>query len=163
VIALAGCTATPSESYFAPINGIDIGGPGRPGVQSLLGIADIRARGGDTVELVSATALGASAADVSSYVLRLSETHGGIGGIQGDTFGDGLSFAAYAKPLAGFTFSAADGEIEIVLRLTSRQPGHVAFSSVDLTFRVNGGTERVQRLPTAGTICFGNPPPSSCR
>ncbi|MGH2466749.1 MAG: hypothetical protein ACRDGL_03350 [Candidatus Limnocylindrales bacterium] len=145
------------------MDAVAVSGPSHVGEQSLLGVDELRANRGDTVELVSAQAVGGPREGVTAYVLRLVETGGGgVGGISGDLFGDGLSFSRYAKPLSGFTFKQADGPIQVVMRVVLNQPGAVSFSAVDVTFRIDGGSLRVQELPTQGRVCFDDPTPATC-
>lgn len=64
-------------------------------------------------------------------------------------------------PLAGYTFTEANGTVEVVLAITADAPGVLTFEALRLRFRVNG-REREQRFPFGGRICFESPKPQDC-
>lgn len=163
IVLIAAC-GQPGGAYFAAQDATAVGGPAPAGDQALLGITDLVARPGDTVQLVDARPTGESGqGTLTAFALPRSRTGGGgIGGVIGDTFDDGLSFSRYATPLQGFHFTTSDGTIEVVVEVRSAQNGRVSFDGVDLVFTVNGSGQQVEHFPSAGRVCFASPAPTGC-
>ena len=101
---------------------------------------------------------GADRQAVEPYVIRLRETGGGIGGTDGDTFGYGLSFDDYEKPLPGFMFTSDDGDVQVVGAFHSPEAARIEFTNAVLRFAVNGGADQEQTFPASGVVCLAGSP-----
>jgi hypothetical protein len=152
----------PGSAYFEQPESTLVNGPATAGGQALVGIVELAARPGDRVELKGLELTGADRGAFKPYVLRLKETGGGIGGTDGDTFGDGLSFARYARDLAGFVFTSQDGDVQVVSAFRSARKARLSFTGAVLLFSVNGGAGQEELFPAAGVLCFDSPRPAAC-
>ena len=152
----------PGSAYFPQPEATQVKGPATAGGQSLMGIVDLAAHAGDRVEIKGLTLTGADRQAVEPYVIRLRETGGGIGGTDGDTFGDGLSFDDYGKPLPGFVFTSDDGDVQVVGVFKSPDEARIEFTNALLRFAVNGGADQEETFPASGVVCFADPRPSAC-
>jgi hypothetical protein len=161
LVSVVACSATRS-SYFGAQSDVRISGPASVGNQALIGAANVVVHSGDTITLEQVTLDGASVGTYTPYLIRLKETGGGIGGLEGDVLSSGRSFSRLAIPLAGYRLSASDGETQIVLSFSSDHPRRIEFNGLALTFRVNDGDEQAQDFPVAGAVCFGSPRPDRC-
>ncbi len=142
-----------------------------------IGTACIAARPGETVVLQSLTLTGIDPSAVSGHVLAMGETgRGGIGGVDGDTSSDGLSFARLPKPIDGFVPTGDMGPVQIVAESASRTRARLESSSAVLRSTIDGGWPRgavvagigggLLRQPTPGGLllagrCRATPPPTA--
>lgn len=128
-----------------------------------IGTACIAARPGETVVLQSLTLTGVDPSAVSGHVLARGETgRGGIGGVDGDTSSDGLSFAKLPKPIDGAVPTADMGPVQIVAEFVSRTRARLESSGAVLRFTVDGWWPGEQSLPASGAVCFDSPRPAGC-
>ncbi len=152
----------PTAAYFSAPNSARISGPASVGRPALLGAANLAVQPGDSVELESLTLDGPHVGKYTPYVVRLAETGGGIGGMEGDRLASGASFSEVAHPLAGYRLSGADGQAQIVLSFTADHPERIDFDRLTLRFRVNDGGAQEQSFPLGGAVCFDSPRPDRC-
>jgi len=139
----APCFAEPATTQLA--------GPATVGRPTHIGTACIAARPGETVVLQSLTLAGVDPSAVSGHVLAMGETgHGGIGGVDGDTFSDGLSFARLPKPIDGVVPTADMGPVQSVAEFASRTRARLESSDAVLRFTVDGRWPGEQWPPAFG-------------
>lgn len=143
--------AAPGASQFSPTA---LGAPVR-GVVLYLEI-----RPGDTVELVSAAALGvAPGADVTTYFSPPI------------TSADGSTLIGQRlEPLEGATIAISPtstpgpaNEVAIVAEITARKPGRYSVTGIRVTFSLNGGSpETKEGITQYLTVCADDPAPATC-
>ena len=162
---LAGCSSPPP--YFDVNSEIHQAGPAAVGETIYVGVAFLRSREGDTVELEGLELVDPTlgAAEVESFAVDMR-------GVEGDSIGfvaesDPMSSAATLAalaPIEGFRFSAAESwhPIAIVTGITDDEPGNVGFRAITLLFRVNDGPIQRQEIPSGVLVCVADPRPDSC-
>jgi hypothetical protein len=160
-VLLAGCQQPASYFDVYPPSRAAI--PTVPGNEVLLGSVALNAHPGDSVRLVAATpnGLGANVA-VQVYALPLDESQGGVGAQDTRDMGRDRLFDDFARPFAGYEFTAANGPIQLVFGLTASSPGRIEYTSSTVRFVVNGGPELYQEFPLGGFACVDDPRPMSC-
>jgi hypothetical protein len=152
----AACAGPP---YFTEPDTIAVGAPIELGKTVYVGPAYLDARRGDRLELVSAEAIGLDATIVTYLAAQVSEL--GEASVGTELATPERPLGEMLHPLVGYTFTEADGTVEVVLAIIADAPGVLTFEALRLRFRVNG-REREQRFPFGGRICFESPKPQNC-
>jgi hypothetical protein len=164
VVVVTGCAQTP---YFDVNSEIGHTAPATAGETIYVGVAFLRSREGDEVELLELEPVNPDLGDgrVEALVVDMREVEGDAIGIvsESNALSAGGAFAAL-EPIDGFAFSAAESwhPIAIVTAITTDERRRVSFDAIRLAFRVNGGPVQHQDIPSGVAICFGEPKPDSC-
>jgi hypothetical protein len=119
-----------------------------------VGVLLLRAQPGDSIELVSLAAGGvANGTETHALVSVLGEETTWIGAMTESDLENVIDLDTY-RPLAGARFSAADGPVALVIRVTGSGPMQ-GFDGVVLSFRRNDGPVVEDHIPLRASICTG--------
>jgi hypothetical protein len=165
VVVLVGCSIAPP--YFDINSEFHQAGPIAVGETAYIGVAFLRTREGDTVELQSLELIDPvlGAADVEALVVDMRAVGGdSVGFVSGSDPMTAAAAVAGLAPIEGFAFTAAESwhPISIVTAVTSDVAGDVSFEAIRIAFRVNGGPPQSQEIPSGVRVCFGDPRPQEC-
>lgn len=158
--AVAGCSVVPGDPYPLP------NGPSQAWVTAPATIGEpvqtvvlwLNARPGDSIELLSAEAVGvASGATVTFYFSPPMEADGGT------VVGEKLEPLAHAVFSNEGTSIAPKDNVGIVAEITADQAGRYQLDAVRLTYRLNGGAQQVgEGIDAVFIVCADDPKPDEC-
>ena len=153
-VLLAGCDIGAEEYFYRP-SSVGVTMPRVAGEAAYLGLGTLEARAGDEVRFEALEAVGAAGfSEITPLVRPISESVDGVGAMTEALMREEWGFGPEVfTPLAGYEFDAADGPIEVVVRLNGEAPV-ATFETLIIHFRVNGAKERTQDLKFAGATCF---------
>jgi hypothetical protein len=144
-----------TSTYFEQPSSAGVSGTGKPGERLYAGLAQLEVRTGDSVELLAVDRLPTG---TTTFVVRLRETDAALG-VAHETFIDDPS--AF-RPLAGGTFGAVDGPLQVIALITANDRD-ILVSGPVLRFSVNGRPAEAERLLISVLICaLGAHPEGPC-
>lgn len=158
----ASCGLGSTSSYFDAGPPTDRGLPAAAGETVLLAFADVAARPGDTVELVGVAIRDPSVAVSPSLrvILRKDTANAGVGAGYPGELPPEIPLSALRDPV-GLTLRPEDGVAQLLIELAAPSQT-LSYSGVDLTFRVDGGSEQTESFPAAGKVCVAPARPQGC-
>jgi hypothetical protein len=155
-VLLAGCGIGADEYFYRPSR-VGVGLPALKGEPVYVGLGALEARSGDTVRFELLEPIGATGfTQIEALVRPVSDAVNGelVGAMTEGLIAESWGIGPEAfTPLAGYEFDAADGPIEVVVRVNGEAP-IARFDTLVLQFRVNGTQTRTQDLKFAGAACF---------
>ena len=153
---LAGCWMSADDYFYRP-SSVGVGLPALTGEAVYLGLGALEARPGDTVRFEALEPVGATGfTRVDALVRPVREAVNGelVGAMTEQHIAESWAIGPEAfTPLAGYEFDAADGSIEVLVRLSGEAPV-ASFDTLVIRFRVNGAEARTQDMKFAGAACF---------
>jgi len=134
-----------TSPYFEQPSSAGISGTGQPGERFYAGLVQVEVKAGDSIEFLAVDGLPTGS---TTFVVRLRETDAALG-VAPESL---ISEKGIYRPLAGSTFTANDGPLQ-VLALITAEDSDVLVSGPILRFSVNGGPARSERLLISVLIC----------
>lgn len=159
--AVAGCSVVQGDPYPLPKGPSQawVTTPALLGEQVQTVVLFMDARPGDSIELISAEAIGvASGATVTFYFSPpIHKPNGDT--VVGEKL-EPLAHAVFSND--GTSISPADN-VGIVAEITADQAGRYQLDSVKLSYRLNGGAEQVgEGIGAVFIVCADDPKPQEC-